>query len=238
MPIIGPRVNLDRAMRRSGGVLVFVAGLAGGDGHADSNCISSQLRCDQPIISSAPSYSVCCPGTYEVACASYDIPAGALSGSVSGSGERDRYTSVAMSDSFQVVGPADGTPLEFTAQLILSGSASGRGCGIPCCDGYADARLLEGSSNSADSLFYSFCGTQFFNTTLEVQVRRLSGERFQVTTSISAAGSEGGSGAIDGTLRFSGLPEGASVVSCNGFSNGPPVPVTRGSWGRLKTHYR
>lgn len=232
MRVVGPRVTLDRAMRGSG-FLVLAAWLAGGEVNADSHCISSQLDCDQLIVSSAPSYSVCCPSTYGYGCASYDIPAGTLSGEGQDSGG-----SATMSDSFQVVGPADGTPLEFTAQLILWGSVNGRGCGRACCYAGAQARLLEGSSNAAESTFRSPCGTTSINTTIEVQVHRLSGEGFLVTASVSGGGIEGASAAIYGTLRFSGLPEGASVVSCNGFRQDFPVPVARGSWGRLKTRYR
>lgn len=142
-----------------------------------------------------------------------------------------------MVDSFHVVGPAEGTPLEFTAQLILSGSVRR----VSCTHGLAEdrGRIIEGSSNSADtSIVAPPCGSRGLSTTLEVQVQRLAGERFQISAFVSYGGYEGGSGSIYGTLRFAGLPEGASVVSCNGFYQGPPVPVARGSWGAIKTRYR
>lgn len=211
-----------------------VAGLAntGGDARADSHCISSQLYCDvQETLSSDPTYLACCSNVYGFSCARYDIPAGTLRAFGGGGG------SVTMRDSFHVVGPTDGTPLEFTAQLVLLGSASRTGCQFGGAG--VSGRLVEGASNAADTFVVAPpCGTIYLNTTLEVQIHRLSGERFQISASVGAGGYEGGSESIDGTLRFAGLPEGASVVSCNGFHQGPPVPVARGYWGELKTRYR
>jgi hypothetical protein len=223
-------MNLNRAMSGPG-LLVLAAWLAGGDASAD--CISSQVECNQVIVSSAPSYSTCCPGPYGYGygCASYDIPAGTLSGRGG-----DGSASATMSDSFVVVGPVEGTPLEFTAQLTLWGYVDNRGCGRACCYAGGQARLFEGSSSPAQVSFNS-CTTSL-STTIEVQIHRLSGERFRVTAYIAGGGIEGASASIYGSLRFSGLPEGASVVSCNGFLQDAPVPVARGSWGRVKTRYR
>lgn len=230
MQVVGPRVTLDRAMRGSG-FLALAACLASGEANADSHCISSRVECDQVIVTSAPSYSTCCLSPYGYGCASYDIPAGTLSGQ-GGSGG----ASATMSDSFVVVGPVEGTPLEFTAQLTLWGYVDNRGCGRACCYAGGQARLFEGLSSAAEVSFNS-CTTSL-STTIEVQIHRLSGERFRVTAYIAGGGIEGASASIYGSLRFSGLPEGASVVSCNGFHQNAPVPVGRGSWGQLKTRYR
>jgi hypothetical protein len=45
---------------------------------------------------------------------------------------------------------------------------------------------------------------------------------------------------LDISIDFAGLPAGYTVSSCQGFSTmgEEPVPVTRSSWGRLKTLYR
>ena len=198
---------------------------------ADIPCISSQLYCNSPIDSSDPTGQKCCSNVYGFSCASYDIPAGMLSAYGNDGAQ------VAMIDSFHVAGPAEGTPLEFTAQLILSGQASR----VSCTHGAAAVRgrVSEGSSTPAEALAIAPpCGTTYLDTTVEVQVHRLAGERFQINAFVSFGGYEGGSGSIYGTLRFAGLPEGASVVSCNGFYQGPPVPVAPASWGRLKTRYR
>jgi hypothetical protein len=40
-----------------------------------------------------------------------------------------------------------------------------------------------------------------------------------------------------GTIRFTGLSPGQSVISCQGFG-GQPTPVRRTSWGTLKLIYR
>ncbi|MGH7731380.1 MAG: hypothetical protein ACRENJ_09035 [Candidatus Eiseniibacteriota bacterium] len=113
-----------------------------------------------------------------------------------------------------------------------------RSCGRGCCFAGASARILEGSSNAADANFDSPCGPTPISRTLEVQVHRLSGERFQLAATVSAGGVEGGWAFIYGTLRFSGLPEGVTISSCNGFYQGPPVAVVRDSWGRMKIRYR
>lgn len=235
MRIVGPWVNLDRAMRGSG-CLVLAAWLASGEAQADSHCISSELYCDQVIVSSAPSLSVGCPSPDSLGSGfvSYDIPAGTLQARASSSGGFS--AAATMNDSFRVVGPPDGTPLDFTAQLVLVGLVVTRYCG--CCYGAVRARILEGSSNEAQTGLSPGCGTENVDLTLELPVHRSAGERFRISAYVYAAGVEGGSGAIYGTLRFSSLPEGASVVSCNGFQQGSAVPVAGATWGRLKIRYR
>jgi len=60
-----------------------------------------------------------------------------------------------------------------------------------------------------------------------------------VAFGFSASRALGGShGAVaDGTIRFTGLSAGQSVISCQGFA-GQITPVRRVSWGSVKTIYR
>ena len=210
------------------------AGFAAREAGADSACIASQVYCGQYTTSSAPSLSVGCYSQRGHGIVSYDITAGTLSAF----GQGGFVPSVTMTDSFQVVGPPDGTPLDFAAQLMLSGEAHTNTCDLNCCFGVAGGRIQEGASNRVQADFRPSCGAMGINMTVEVQVRRASGERFLMVAVVYGGGDEGGRGDIRGTLRFSGLPEGASVVSCNGFRQDVPLPVVRASWGQLKTTYR
>lgn len=216
---------------------MLAAWLTAGEARADSHCISSEVMCGETTSWTAPQVTESCEnpdGGYGFV--SYDIPAGRLMafGTSSGLGFR---VAVTMNDSFVVVGPPEGTPFEFAAQLILTGSANtSYYCG--CCYGFASAQIIEGSSNASTAGFYPLCGAESIQTTLSVLIRRSAGERFRIGAHLSAGGVEGGSGEIHGTLRFSGVPEGASIVSCSGFHQGAPVPVVSGSWGRLKSRYR
>jgi len=215
--------------------VVFALGLAG---HAwASTCPTTQLNCGGSIESSAVadscSYSDCDGSGH----ASFNavlgrVAAAAQGGSCSGVG----LASVRSEDEFQVGGVAPGTPLTFRAVLTVNEVVC-PGTVVGCCAGTASAALygpVEG-----DSILVSTHGASCISlpTTVQVSVQANAGDPFRVVAIAQASGNEIASGTIVGTLSFTGLPAGASVTSCRGFSQSA-APTLVATWGKLKSVYR
>jgi hypothetical protein len=151
-------------------------------------------------------------------------------------------------DQYRVVGVSAGTPLVFSAQLDVSLDAFGSDCPPP--PGYlaatsASATLREGDSNQSSAQIttpvtcmpWGCCAQpKSLRTGLQVVVTRAAGDPFTLHFDLTTSGF--GSGDGSGQLHFSGLPPGASVVSCQGYEQDFPTAAKRTSWGRLKTVYR
>ena len=162
----------------------------------------------------------------------YDLPAGRLEALATyhpvGSG-----ASVVTRDDFRVVGVPEGTLLTFTAELQVSIFGSSDGCGSA---GFGEG---EATSRSA-SICGSGVGDPFCcaaNPTLTLPLTRLVNEVFRLTSTVNTH-SRDGSAQSTGQLRFSGLPQGARVESCQGYVQDVPVPALPASWGSMKARYR
>lgn len=160
----------------------------------------------------------------------YDLPAGTIGASASSS-SYGGYANVTAVDDFKVVGIPEGTPLAFTATLAVSFSGA--------FEAYFGASLQDGIL-PATSAGGCACGQMFYgaNYLLTQSLSHPAGEVFRMTSKISAScGSHGGAGS-SGVLRFTGLPQGARVESCQGYIQDFPVPALPASWGAVKAQYR
>ena len=175
--------------------------------------------------------------------ASYDLIRGSFAvGSTPGA------AAVAAVDQYRVEGVSPGTPLVFSAELVVHLRASPFNChqaGSPPPTAFASATLREGDSNQASVsitmpviCFPQYCCPQarYLDQTLRVTVTRLAGELFTLHFDLASGGDGGEQGF--GQLRFSGLPPGGFVVSCQGYRQDGPTAANGLSWGRLKQIYR
>lgn len=154
-------------------------------------------------------------------------------------GERASAAFVAK-DSFEVVGITE--PALIRARIIVRGDyfgqphMEGSGCGR------TEILLSAQSAPTARSTLGSCSGSRSFDDQLEVEVLAVPSQKFHVSLNASAIGSGGFQGAVGGAiasmrLSFEGLPPGATVMSCHGYTQGS-TPARRVSWGSLKHHYR
>jgi hypothetical protein len=161
----------------------------------------------------------------------YNLPAGTLEAGGNGTGGIGGGAAVDARDRYQVTGIPAGTPLTFTAQLDVSGF-SGQ-------SGFFFAEIIEGASNQ-QSWSHSNPGQLMYgvSTTIAVTINRLAGEEFDLKSTVRAGTGPVGSATTSAVLHFANLPQGARVVSCQGYAQDVPVPALPASWGSLKAQYR
>ena len=186
--------------------------------------------------------------------ASWDLPAGHIQAEVQTLA--GIYSEVQAVDRFQVVGVPPGTPLDLTARLRVRGwIGDGNGSDL-FGEASVSAALQEGSLTGgwAGPWMYSFRvgkdnhGTFLVDTTLATGIQTTAHDEFQLSYSLLVQQGRHGSSRFrdqpyanspgGGFLSFDGLPAGASIVSCQGFSQGFPVPTLQTSWGGVKARYR
>ena len=143
-------------------------------------------------------------------------------------------------DTFDVTGVPMGTPVALTAQLVVDGSVFTLGCGGTGCTGSLSMRLMSGALVDETSYnLHMFSGSQAVHDVRNLPLTIVAGTpvqiRYQVSGRRGAGGSHGSEGI--GRLSFLGAPDGATVVSCQGYSS-TAVPARRTSWGAIKTIYR
>ncbi len=178
-------------------------------------CPLSCLACMEPNCTSAPVRSGYCPQQHGTGGGSggYDLPMGRASASGGGDQRKSGGYSLTTQDDFVVSGLAPGTPLSFRAWLAIEGSVS-----YMC--GRVDATLIEGSGNTSSKAFFSDASDRSgtaIQDSLSVLIIRSSGESFRLEIRLSAGGCPDGRGNLASALRFSGLPVGATVQSCQGL---------------------
>jgi len=199
---------------------------------ARADCPTTLMSCGTPQQYSTPSGS--CSGG-DGSSASFDAVQGKVSG---GCGYTLTYGwgSAQTEDEFQVVGIAPGTPLTLRARLALSG----HGCQYASYGhGTAEASLTTpGGMIDQRHLYVSSFGCQGIQDTLLLVIQNNSGDPFRLTYYAAGGGGDYGGGAMDGLLYFEGLPEGASIVSCRGYTQNAPIATQASTWGRLKGLYR
>ena len=143
-------------------------------------------------------------------------------------------------DDYDVTGVPAGTPVTVTAALVVDGAVWTDGCGGTGCGGQYGAWLRHAAEG--DSVFHSdhlFSGRTEHHDVLQIPVTIIAGtpERIRCTAlGRRTPGGNHGSEAACG-LTFAGLPPGAAIVSCQGYSGGP-TPARSSSWGRVKVLYR
>jgi hypothetical protein len=143
-------------------------------------------------------------------------------------------------DAYDVAGVPIGTPVPVTVTLSVDGSVSTTGCGGSGCGGVFVDSLLSGAlSDSRTHAIGVFIGSVGFHDDLTLPITIVAGTPVVIETHFEGFRSPGGNHASQGTgvLRFSGLPPGAVVISCQGYASGP-TPTQRPSWGHVKIVYR
>jgi hypothetical protein len=145
---------------------------------------------------------------------------------------------VSLRDRFQLLGTTPGVPITFSARLHIEQTGT-CGCfpGDACISASGEAVLAEG-----DHLINYFPACTGAHD-LVLPIQTASGESFEMWIYLKGtAGSDSrfyqGRLSATGALTFLDLPDGARVVSCNGYASDWAVPVRRTTWGRLKMLYR
>jgi hypothetical protein len=174
------------------------------------HCASPQST--EPVFSMVP--PDCFNGTGSV---SYDLIAGIIDVSTYSRSHEGFETWMQTTDDFVVDGPASTTPIGFTALFTV--------------DVYGGIARL---SSGADQVSTSPSGG--FRQALRLDLSKLPGEHFTVGMYALAAAVLSGDES-SGVLRFTTLPAGYALRSCQGYS-ALPVPVRTTSWGQIKQIYR
>ena len=157
-------------------------------------------------------------------------------------------------DTYSVLGPSGAAATTFTVRWrIVSRDTGGFayiGMNGPTMmpPGHVHAVLREGA-NAAEiwrGTDGSYSGS--YDDALELTITRAPGEAFDLAFLLAAIADgqadlsdDRGSNrtaVADATLSFPDLPEGWSIVSCQGFQAGQIVPTRHSTWGRVKTAHR
>src|SRR5690242_6719720 len=126
-------------------------------------------------------------------------------------------------DDFRILGPVSGTAISIQVQLHLQGGVSGAfdpGMGATIrgylrVDPAGEVAVSWTSPPGLDPM-----GT---DTVMTLEIVEPADTSFRVEYRVSAGTLPLGSGFMNGTLAFSGLPAGAAIVSCWGYQAGQPV---------------
>lgn len=169
---------------------------------------------------------------------SYDLVQGLLTSNVSfydlGSPiPRWAGSSVDTENDYWIVGLAPGTPVDFTAELTVSGSWNVYP-GVPQGEFSAEAFV----SVDEDTARYSRplpggCCIGTIAEVLSLPLHRGAQEPFRLRLRLASQNYRGRVDAA-GRLQFTGLPPGATVVSCQT----QVTPTRSHAWGQLKVRYR
>lgn len=199
-----------------------------------AQCPTNTIDVCGAVTSTAPSYSASGCGPTSNGTGSYDLPAGTVS--VLGNGDYpDGFASahVTAEDVYHVVGPATPGLIGFSANL----HAHGEGSSYYCTSASGSATLQFGTVKQSVTFHGSSCQGEGVDQTISLPQQHLVGEEFHLVMDVVATASAGASASMDGSLSFSGLPPGYSIVSCQGYMS-VPTPSASVSWGRLKVRYR
>lgn len=182
--------------------------------------------------------------------ANYDLTRGAFTVRFANAVAAPSYqagAAVSTVDHYRVEGVSPGTPLAFSAELVVNLNVYGFLCWPPgsLMTTSASATVREGESNSSSAsvttpVTCSSAGccaqTAGLQSVVRTTVTQAAGDPFTLHFDLIASGNGSGHGSAE--LRFAGLPPGARVVSCQGFRQEFPTSVKEMSWGRLKSIYR
>jgi hypothetical protein len=130
-------------------------------------------------------------------------------------------------DRFKIMGISGSDPISFRAEFWVDGMVN-----PPDVDVRAVLREPSDPTGAREQVTEGPVELR-----MSIPLWHAPGEEFALYASLSAgaAGTTGDAHAT-GVLRFSGLPQGAYVVSCQGYDL--PVPTLQSSWGQIKALYR
>jgi hypothetical protein len=160
----------------------------------------------------------------------YDLPHGTLHAEGVGNPYSPGCGShVVANDAFTLLNAAPGTSVPCQAILRISGSLTGAG---------TIGAGLEDSAHPGTGVNY-FLNTAQPNVSVDLVLPLSLSSDNPVTLNffLAAFGDfPAGTSQATAVLRFSGLPAGVTVVSCQSYDL--PVPAQPATWGRLKAVYR
>jgi hypothetical protein len=162
----------------------------------------------------------------------WDLSAGSAWGEGDG-GDLGSYGDMAIEDDYQVSGLPTGTPLSFTAHLRVQGA-------IFYAGNIAAWLSADGASSSLHVYATEENPTITLDSTLHVTIVSSAGTPFRVSWQLlGIAGRErtNGTSSSSVALSFSGLPRGASITSCQGYTQDFPIAVVPASWSSLKVRF-
>jgi len=212
-------------LTRSALLILLLASAA----HANPNCPSNYIQAgpaknstNPTETSSGSSSADGCPLGSGSSGASYSIPGASFSVSASVSGECGAQARITMNDDFRVIGLPAGTPVAIGAVLHLHGYWSG--ATMSDAFGHQVQLFTDYEVNDGEAtLPIAAIAEQPFRLTIDSR----AGADYSIT------GSSGSGG-----FRFTDLPVGAAVVSCNGYVSDQSVAARPTTWGKLKRIYR
>ena len=215
-----------------------------------AECPQNLIRCgafsdDQDRMTSAARDSVECSEAGDTAGAYYDLTLGWLVAGASG-GDISAFARASAHDRYQIIGVEPGTAVSLVAEMGASGGAGAYGhCAFsPYASVSATLERDDGTRvrvSAGSSYSYPDCtpvGSGSLSATLQLPLEVIAGEEFGLHMEVTASASWGDGTASMSGLAFSGLPPGASIVSCQGFLQESPVQALQASWGRVKSIYR
>lgn len=143
-------------------------------------------------------------------------------------------------DYYELVGLPDGTPADITWVIDYDGWIDGPECVWPDCRAHVavlmfnqfwDARAVVPAASSG--------GRTSESGSVELVTRMLAGQphRMFMWLEILVGALGQFEGALTTRLRFSNVPAGARIVSCQGYGD-VDTPIRASTWGRIKAAYR
>jgi len=149
-------------------------------------------------------------------------------------------TAVRARDVFTLVGDIPTGAADVLLSWTVSGTISTVGCGGSGCWGNVTMRIRNGKDVLEETASANLYAPEVrpFTRTLDFPLHLVAGTPVEIEFELVGWRPPGGSHVSEGAgnYHFVGLPEGASLVSCQGFV-GDPTPVADTSWGRVKASY-
>jgi hypothetical protein len=144
-------------------------------------------------------------------------------------------------DDFDVAGLPSGTQVPVTVEVSVAGWIATGGCGGTGCWGFVETKVGTPTDSQAGIFEPNIFGPEqrpFAYVVTAAAVLQV-GTPTPISIQLAAGRAPGGShySSADAIYRFRGLPPGAVVMSCRGYSD-PATPVRPASWGRIKAVYR
>lgn len=167
----------------------------------------------------------------------YNLVAGTASTYSDGGSDCGISSAVVARDTYMLVGPPG--IVSFTASIHVYGGGDVSGA---YAEGAVEAHITDSQAKAASSWYLGggppgAPSSISINQDLSIMESRSSGDSFPLTIQL-ASDAGGGSANVTSTLSFPGLPPAYSIVSCQGYVSGGPLPAHRTSWGALKAAYR
>jgi hypothetical protein len=146
--------------------------------------------------------------------------------------------SVMFGDRYEVVGLPPGTAVTVQFVVDVVGRVRTQDCIEPGCHGTVSAIVFDEFFEYSVYRITAAEGSESsMSESYGLPIRFVVGEAKSYVFALLIGGRPAGNheGEVRGSLRFTGLPAGARLVSC---LSDAPVPVSPTTWGRVKAIYR